>query len=279
MKHLVAFVRLVLLALLFVLTAVFAVLGRVFGHRGAHLALRLGTWMKSILLGMRIKVQGTSQNFPQMIMVNHPSYLDILFVKSLKHPTSLLAAKNFKHWPFVGWLGQAIGAIWIKRHDREAGKKVLQDAALRFQQNLSLMTAPEGRTSGTHDIYPVKPGLFYLALEQKVPITFMTIKYLNPALPYFHSLKQGFVRHFLKHFWAVLGQKRIIAELIISEPQWFPAAKEGMQAFYEFQKEQLQGLLHFEVPVIEEVIGEALTRLDPNILRFKAESIEQLTAE
>ena len=140
------------------------------------------------------------------------------------------------------------------------------------------MTCPEGRTSGTHDIYPVKPGLFLLAQRTKVPITFMCFKYDNKAVPYFHSLKKGFVPHFLKHFWQVLGQWRIPVEIYFSEPQFFNDVKEAMQAFYDFNKSHLQDVLHFEVPVKEEFIGEALTRIDPSNLSFRAESKEELLA-
>ena len=41
-----------------------------------------------------------------------------------------------------------------------------------------------------------------------------------------------------------------------------------MQAFYDFNKSHLQDVLHFEVPVKEEFIGEALTRIDPSNLSF-----------
>lgn len=278
MKHLLAFVRLIGLIVLFTMTSILVVMGRLFGKQMAHIMLRFGVFCKAKLLGIRTRIIGQSEKGAQLILINHPSYLDIMFLNFIKHPTSLLAAKNFKRWPIVGWLGHAINVIWVKRHDRNAGKQVLLDAANRFKKGLSLMTSPEGRTSGTHDIYPIKPGLFYLAQNANVPVTFMCLKYLNDEVPYFHSLKSGFLPHFLKHFWKVLGQWMIDSELIFSKPQFFSDAKQGMQAFYDFQKEHLGDLLHFEVPVKEEFIGEALTRLDGTLLSFQAESKEELLA-
>jgi hypothetical protein len=111
-----------------------------------------------------------------------------------------------------------------------------------------------------------------------VPITFMCLKYKNNAVPYFHSLKEGFVPHFLKHFWNVLGQWRIPVEVHFSEPKFFADAREGVQAFYEFNKKHLEDVLHFEVPVKEDFIGEALTRLDETLLSFRAETKEELLA-
>jgi len=240
--------------------------------------LRFGVYCKAKLLGIKSDVFGETTKQTQLILINHPSYLDIMFLNFVKHPTTLLAAINFKNWPLVGWLGRALNVIWVKRHDRNAGKQVLLDASQRFKKGLCLMTSPEGRTSGTHDIYPVKPGLFMLAQSANVPITFMCLKYKNNAVPYFHSLKEGFVPHFLKHFWNVLGQWQIPVEVHFSEPKFFLDAREGMQAFYEFNKKHLQDVLHFEVPVKEEFIGEALTRLDDTLLSFRAETKEELLA-
>ena len=131
------------------------VVGRIFGKKVAHAMLRIGVYCKAQLLGIRSKVHGQSTRETQLILINHPSYLDIMFLNYIKHPTTLLAANNFKNWPLVGWLGKALNVIWIKRHDRNAGKQVLIDGEKRFKKGLCLMTSPEGRTSGTHDIYPV----------------------------------------------------------------------------------------------------------------------------
>ncbi|MEY2971113.1 MAG: hypothetical protein RLZZ599_1486 [Bacteroidota bacterium] len=278
MKHLLAFIRLIGLVVLFTLTSLLVVIARIFGPKAAHLMLRIGVSCKAFLLGITTEVKGKSVSGAQLILINHPSYLDIMYLNYIKHPTSLLAAINFKNWPVVGWLGKAISVIWVKRHDRNAGRQVLLDAAEKFKKNLSLMTSPEGRTSGTHDIYPIKPGLFYLAQSENVPVTFMCLKYHNDKVPYFHSLKTGFVPHFFKHFWSVLGQWRIKTELVFSEPTYFTDAKVGMQAFYDFQRTHLKDVLHFEVPVNEEFIGEALTRLDSSLLSFRAESREELLA-
>ena len=240
--------------------------------------LRFGVYCKAKLLGIKSDVFGETTKQTQLILSNHPSYLDIMFLNFVKHPTTLLAAIDFKNWPLVGWLGKALNVIWVKRHDSNAGKQVLLDASQRFKKGLCLMTSPEGRTSGTHDIYPVKPGLFMMAQSANVPITFMCLKYKNNAVPYFHSLKEGFVPHFLKHFWNVLGQWRIPVEIYFSEPKFFANAREGMQAFYEFNKKHLQDVLHFKVPVDEEFLGEALTRLDPNLLSFDVENEKELLA-
>jgi 1-acyl-sn-glycerol-3-phosphate acyltransferase len=276
MTHILAFFRFTLLIFLFLITSILVVCSRLFGREAAHAAMRFGVFCMGKTLGLSYDIIGNRQKYRQLILVNHPSYIDIMFINLIKHPTSLIAASNFKNWPFIGWFGRALEVIWIERHNRRAGVEVLREAESRFRKNMCIMTSPEGRTSGTHDIYPVKPGLFQLAIGSNVPITFMCFKYMNKMVPYYHSLKSGFVKHFLKHFWNVLRQPVIKTEITFSKPQFFNSVDEAIEAFYSFNKQQLNDFLFFKVPVDEEFLGEALTRLDPNILSFEVENKEEL---
>jgi len=91
---------------------------------------------------------------------------------------------------------------------------------------------------------------------------------MNKKVPYYHSLKSGFIKHFLRHFWNVLRQPVIKTQITFSKPQFFNSVDEAIEAFYSFNKQHLNDFLHFNVPVDEEFIGEALTRLNPNLLSF-----------
>ena len=278
MTHILAFLRFIILISLFLITSILVVCSRVFGREAAHFVMRFGVFCMGKILGLSYNIIGERQKYRQLILINHPSYLDIMFINLIKHPTSLIAASNFKNWPFIGWFGRALEVIWIERHNRKAGLEVLREAESRFRKNMCIMTSPEGRTSGTHDIYPVKPGLFRLAIVANVPITFMCFKYMNQKVPYFHSLKSGFLKHFLRHFWNVLRQPVIKTQITFSKPQFFNSVDEAIEAFYFFNKQHLKDFLHFEVPVDEEFLGEALTRLDSKLLSFDVENEKELLA-
>ena len=278
MTHILAFLRFIILISLFLITSILVVCSRVFGRDAAHFVMRFGVFCMGKILGLSYNIIGERQKYRQLILINHPSYLDIMFINLIKHPTSLIAASNFKNWPFIGWFGRALEVIWIERHNRKAGLEVLREAESRFRKNMCIMTSPEGRTSGTHDIYPVKPGLFRLAIVANVPITFMCFKYMNEKVPYFHSLKSGFLKHFLRHFWNVLRQPVIKTQITFSKPQFFNSVDEAIEAFYSFNKQHLNDCLHFKVPVNEEFLGEALTRLDSKLLSFDVENEKELLA-
>jgi len=278
MKHLRALLRVILLVSMFLVTSIAVVVCRIFGRQMAHNAMRGGMNLITYMLGVRSSSEGSVLKRQQLVLMNHPSYLDILFLHKLSHPTTLLAADNFKYWPFIGWLGMAVDVIWVKRHDKTSGKKVRKAVKQRLDKGLSIIAYPEGRTSGTHDIYPIKPGLFYLAQEQQIPITFVCVRYDNQQVPYFHSLKSGFGMHFLKHFWVLMGQFRIPSKLYYSQPRVYDSPEEGMKAFYDFHSRHLQDICHFSIPVKEEFIGEALSRIDPKLVSFRPETREELLA-
>ena len=278
MRHVLALLRVILLVSLLLKTSIIVVVFRFFGRQMAHNAMRVGMNLIAHVLGVRSTSEGSVRKERQLVLMNHPSYLDILFLHKLSHPTTLLAADNFKFWPFIGWLGTAVDVIWVKRHHKASGKKVRKAVEHRLNKGLSIIAFPEGRTSGTHDIYPIKPGLFFLAQEQQIPITFACVRYENQHIPYFHSLKSGFGKHFLRHFWGLMGQFRIPSKLCFSEPHLYDSPEEGMQAFYAFHAKHLQDICHFPIPVQEEFIGEALSRIDPEVVSFRPETQEELLA-
>ena len=190
--HLRAFIRLLSFTLIMTAMSIAVPLARVLG--GAQFAFnvhRKGMFIVHKVLGIKLNIIGELPTTPALIMCNHPSYYDIFF--NIGHrPAVMIVADQFKNWPLVGWLGQGLNTIWVRRHCPEAGKKIRQEIVARIRSGLSIFVCPEGRTSGTHDIYPVKPGMFVEAMRNEVPVVFYSIRYHSQELPYFHALKSGF---------------------------------------------------------------------------------------
>ena len=53
-------------------------------------------------LNLKVERIGDLPNEPSILMGNHPSYLDI-FLCYDRRPTAIVAAREFKWFPFVGW--------------------------------------------------------------------------------------------------------------------------------------------------------------------------------
>ena len=220
------------------------ILGREHGFR-VH---RLGMHLTHLLLGIKVRMIGTLPETPALIFLNHPSYLDIFF-NTGKRPAVMVAAEQFKNWPFIGWLGCSLKTIWVKRHCAEAGKNLRKEIVNRFQTGMSIYTCPEGRTSGSHDIYPVKPGLFVEAVRNDIPVVFFSIRYGSERIPYFHDLKAGFLPHFFRHLWNLFKMQKIQVDIRISRAHSFESVEEGMRDYYRFHAWHLRRVLTQPVPV------------------------------
>ena len=207
--HLRAFIRLLSFTLIMTAMSIAVPLARVLG--GAQFAFnvhRKGMFIVHKVLGIKLNIIGELPTTPALIMCNHPSYYDIFF--NIGHrPAVMIVADQFKNWPLVGWLGQGLNTIWVRRHCPEAGKKIRQEIVARIRSGLSIFVCPEGRTSGTHDIYPVKPGMFVEAMRNEVPVVFYSIRYHSQEIPYFHDLKSGFLPHLMKHLSSPYSHLRI----------------------------------------------------------------------
>ncbi|HAG06511.1 MAG TPA: hypothetical protein DCG68_06585 [Cryomorphaceae bacterium] len=249
LSHLRAFLRICSFTLMMTGISVAVPLTRLFfGSQMAFNVHRRGMFVIHKVLGIKLHIIGNLPKDPAMIMCNHPSYYDIFF--NIGHrPAVMIVADQFKNWPLVGWLGQGLNTIWVRRHSPEAGKKIREEIVTRIRAGLSIFACPEGRTSGSHDIHPVKPGLFVEAMRNEVPVVFYSIRYHSEEIPYFHDLKAGFIPHLFKHLWNALQHPIIEVDLRVSPPRLIQDVEQGMQDFYRFNRWHLRAWLSGPVPV------------------------------
>ena len=249
LSHLRAFLRICSFTFLMTGISVAVPLTRLFfGSQMAFNVHRRGMFVIHKVLGIKLHIIGNLPKDPAMIMCNHPSYYDIFF--NIGHrPAVMIVADQFKNWPLVGWLGQGLNTIWVRRHSPEAGKKIREEIVTRIRAGLSIFACPEGRTSGSHDIHPVKPGLFVEAMRNEVPVVFYSIRYHSEEIPYFHDLKAGFIPHLFKHLWNALQHPIIEVDLRVSPPRLIQDVEQGMQDFYRFNRWHLRAWLSGPVPV------------------------------
>ena len=248
LSHLRAFLRICSFTLMMTGISVAVPLTRLFfGSQMAFNVHRRGMFVIHKVLGIKLHIIGNLPKDPAMIMCNHPSYYDIFF--NIGHrPAVMIVADQFKNWPLVGWLGQGLNTIWVRRHSPEAGKKIREEIVTRIRAGLSIFACPEGRTSGSHDIHPVKPGLFVESMRNEVPVVFYSIRYHSEEIPYFHDLKAGFIPHLFKHLWNALQHPIIEVDLRVSPPRLIQDVEQGMQDFYRFNRWHLRAWLSGPVP-------------------------------
>ncbi|MDE0791215.1 MAG: lysophospholipid acyltransferase family protein [Schleiferiaceae bacterium] len=240
-----ASLKLVALLLIITIECVVIVLVRLLaGNQGAATA-RL--WFnKLILFALGFKHNSHGQwvkGEAAMVCSNHPSYIDI-FMIFFPSPMSTISAREFKYFPFIGQLGMALKTIWI---DRKRPVNMRKMIVSRYTEGCSIFICPEGRTSGSHSLHPIFPGMFKTAMAHQIPIVFYNLRYSSEDIPYFHDLKKGFIPHLLAHIWIILKRKRSEITTHIGKPHMVTNVTESMQAYYDYHEQYLKDCPGFEI--------------------------------
>lgn len=142
-----------------------------FGRRVLRTVLR---WLARAVVAIwtRPRIQGL-ENLPKsgaaLLVANHLGDADVII--GLAHApvrTEPVAKMELRAFPFLGWLMQLYGVIWIHRGlpDRRALQAILQG----LSEGRLIAIAPEGRESLTGALEEGTHGAAYLAIKACVPV-------------------------------------------------------------------------------------------------------------
>ncbi len=118
-----------------------------------------------------------------VIISNHQSILDILFINSLKFRFKWISKIENNKVPFIGWYLKMAGYITVDRGNSESKEEMLGKSYICLKEGTSIMIFPEGTRSknGTPGFF--KRGAFQLALSANVPIIPVVIDGTGGILP------------------------------------------------------------------------------------------------
>lgn len=103
-------------------------------------------WLR-ITCGIRINVHGKRDlpDAPCIIISNHQSEWETLYLQLLKPPTCTVLKKELLKIPVFGWLLRLINPIAIDRsHPSKAFKAMMKGGQERVQEGFSVLMFPEG---------------------------------------------------------------------------------------------------------------------------------------
>lgn len=111
-----------------------------------------------VVLGVRLRRTGAPMAHPGAILANHSSWLDIVVLMRAAR-VFFVSKAEVEGWPAIGFIGRAIGTMFIERRPVEARR---QTAALhaRLKRGDRLCIFPEGTSTDGLRVLPFKSALF-----------------------------------------------------------------------------------------------------------------------
>ncbi len=145
--------------------------------------VRVWGWGFTRIIGIKVTVEGPLPKPPYYLVSNHLSYLDIFLLSSVLGCT-FVARGDLKHWPVVGWLTRSLHVLFIDREQRKDAVRVNDQIAHTLAQQDGLVVFAESRISTGLAVEPFKSALIQPAIDNKLPIHYVTISYkTRPTAP------------------------------------------------------------------------------------------------
>lgn len=162
---------------------------------------------KGVLLWVvGIKVHGEKFNEigPGLIIANHRSYLDVLFIPTEEFFT-IVGKVEVRSWPLIGWAGRALGTIWVKRESKDSRSKTKETISNAVKDGNTVVLFPEGTSWEGPLLLPIRPGMFYEAADKGFKLYQWSL--------HFDDAVAGFPPKipFSKHLWELCKLKNVNA--------------------------------------------------------------------
>lgn len=157
-------------------------------------------WGKAVCrsMGIAIDLYGQPHDGPVIYVANHRSYADIPII--LSHiPTFCLAKHEVSRWPIFGLGANAAGAVFVKREKKQSRRDATTAIHGRIEEGYPVLLFPEG-TTVKGEPKPFKPGSFYLAAEQGIPVVPVALEYHHPDMAWTDASDWSFITHFLQYY-------------------------------------------------------------------------------
>lgn len=152
-----------------------------------HMMLVYQSWLFChIMPAWKFETKWTGKELRGKVFVmisNHQSILDILFVNSLCLRFKWVSKIENMRVPVLGWYLRMAAYLTVDRGDRESKESMMDDAFSCLQRGTSVMFFPEGTRSPDGEIGFFKRGAFQLAISAAVPILPVVIDGTGDILP------------------------------------------------------------------------------------------------
>lgn len=142
----------------------------------------------------RMRVSGL-ENIPgtggAILCVNHLHIIDpvIVYINIQRADMSALVAHKHRQNPFLRWIVDLVGGIWLNREEADAAAI---RAAVKYVSGGGILgIAPEGTRSHSGAMLPAKPGVAFLADKVNAPIIPIGLSGTEKVFPALRRLRRA----------------------------------------------------------------------------------------
>jgi 1-acyl-sn-glycerol-3-phosphate acyltransferase len=149
--------------------------------RRRWLIFMIKNWAKLVarVVGMSIEVKGEPPRPPFFLVSNHLSYIDII-AYAARLGSLFVAKREIGSWPFIGWIAQSIGTIFIDRTNFQDIPRVISLINRNLDSGFGLVLFAEGTSTKGDRVLPFNPALLEPAARGNYPVSYASISYRTP---------------------------------------------------------------------------------------------------
>lgn len=180
-----------------------------------------GTALLCRILGVDLVLEGKlPQHQPMLLVCNHIGILDPLVLAS-KMPVSFAGKAEIRAWPFLGWVCEQMGLVFVERGRPTQAGSFVQQVQAKLDHAVQVLVFPEGTTSLGDRVRPFKTGAFEavaeLADRSVLPLHLGVIAVEGDSDPsrYAEVAWADGTETFEQHCWHLLGLRSITMRLQI----------------------------------------------------------------
>lgn len=133
------------------------------------------------ILGIALKVEGTTLPAGHLIVANHVSWLDIAAVHAVLPQARFVSKADVKHWPLVGALVEGAGTLFIERESKRDALRVVHQAAAALQAGDCVAFFPEGTTGPGPEMLPFHANLLQAAVSVDAAVLPLVLRWHEPG--------------------------------------------------------------------------------------------------
>ena len=140
----------------------------------------LNMWTAAMLriFGVRVRISGTVQPKPALIVANHISWLDIVVLYSAAK-MGFVSKAEVANWPLVGAIARMTGTVFHERGRHDSSSNVTEVMIERLKDGQRVAIFPEGGIKPGDRVKVFHARLFRAAVEAACPVQPVMICYMR----------------------------------------------------------------------------------------------------